>query len=169
MTEELRLHFSPFKKIKINNNPGTPTLWSGLYPTAMMLVWARGQQIKLRYATSSLYWLRFTRVRHFSSLCRWWTTRCWSVSNCTCVCVQQPHAKTSIGPSPSVCKCWLPPEPWLSLTARPARCQALIATYISAPCFAKPSSTDAAAELISGESMTKSLWKHFYLCVCLCG
>lgn len=31
------------------------------------------------------------------------------------------------------------------------------------------SSTDAAAELISSESMTKSLWKHFYLCVCLCG
>lgn len=41
--------------------------------------------------------------------------------------------------------------------------------HISRSLLPKPSSTDAAAELISSKSMTESLWKHFYLCVCLCG
>lgn len=41
--------------------------------------------------------------------------------------------------------------------------------HISCSILRRASSTDAAAELISSESMTKSLWKHFYLCVCLCG
>lgn len=49
---------------------------------------------------------------------------------CVCVCAQQPSAKTSAATSPSVCKCCLPAELWLSVTTRPAQCQALIATYI---------------------------------------
>lgn len=41
--------------------------------------------------------------------------------------------------------------------------------YLALCATSKTSSTDAAAELISSKSMTKSLRKHFYLCVCLCG
>lgn len=105
----------------------------------------------------------------FSLLCHWWTTFCWSVFNFVCVCL---------------CSSLLPRHPTgplhlcLNVDSRwscdchslPSQCSAKHwSLHISCSVLRKPSSTDAAAELISSKSMTKSLWKHFYLCVCLCG
>lgn len=75
-----------------------------------------------------------------------------------------PFAKTSNGPDPADSQrspdchspCGLPSARHRSLH---------ISHTVGSPNLRQ---TDAAAQLISSESMTKSLWKHFYLCVCLC-
>lgn len=63
-----------------------------------------------------------------------------SVYQCTCACVLYIFicvlyiyiffGKTSDEPGPSVCRCWLPAELWLPLTAQSASCQPLILAYI---------------------------------------
>ena len=151
--------------------------WQG----AIISVCARAQQLKLWNATSSLYWLRFTWARNFPccvldgqhSVGQCLTACvCVYVFVCVCVCVcvftQQPFAKTSDGP---VHLCVNVDSRWsCDCHSSPGRCSARHwSLHISCSVLQKPSSTDAAAELISSKSMTKSLWKHFYLCVCLCG
>lgn len=149
--------------------------WSGIHPAAATLVWS----VPAWAAQIMKALLHFTKTESrepiISALVSLMDNILLVSVNGVCVCVRMcVSARSSLLPrhplqplhlcvnvvSPRSYDCQSPPGP------RSAKHWSL---HISCSIPRKASSTDAAAELISSESMTKSLWKHFYLCVCLCG